>query len=167
MNKFTIGVTAAIAGAITAFTVQTHADQSERVVPTAGIYTGPQYAALIGDMARSISTANKGASAPANVGGAAVDGLEWLDDSSSPWIMKRRVGSSWVNEGAYDAANEIYVGVIGGGMAMVGSASTVDLGAAVPANVIISGSTTINSFGSSAPVGIVKIIRFSGALNLA
>ena len=142
------------------------ADQSERVVPTAGIYTGPQYAALIGDLARSISTANKGSSAPANVGGVAVDGLEWLDDSVTPWLKKRYVNGGWATEAAFDPTSSSYVGIIGGGAASIASSAIVDLGSVPQANVTITGTSTIGSFGSSAAEGIVKIVRFAGALTL-
>jgi microcystin-dependent protein len=162
---------AAIAGALAAGAVQSLfsavADQSERVPPTSGIYTGVQFSQLIGDAVRSISTGNKGATAPANVGGSAVDGLEWIDDSVTPWLKKRFVGGGWAVEGALDPSDSSYVGVIGGGVASLASASTVDLGSVPQANVSITGTTTINGFGSSAPVGIVKIIRFAAALTLA
>ncbi|MDA9511158.1 hypothetical protein XI09_42210 [Bradyrhizobium sp. CCBAU 11386] len=161
---------AAIAGALAAGAVQSLfsalADQSERVLPTSGIYTGVQFSQLIGDSVRSISTGNKGPTAPANVGGSAVDGLEWIDDSSTPWLRKRYVSGGWAVEGALDPSDSSYVGVIGGGVASLSSAATVDLGSVPQANVTITGTTTISGFGSSAPVGIVKIIRFADALTL-
>lgn len=162
---------ALIAGAISAGAMQTlisvRADQSERVPPVGGIYTGPQWAQKVGDAVRSISTGNKGASSPANVGGSAVDGLEWIDDSSTPWIKKRYVNGGWAVEGALDPSDSSYVGVVGGGVASIASASTTDLGSVPQANVSITGTTTINSFGSSAAIGVIKIVRFAGALTLA
>lgn len=161
---------AAITGAIAAGAVQTlfsaFADQSERVPPTSGIYTGPQFSALLGDAIRSISTGNKGATAPANVGASAVDGLEWIDDSSSPWTKRRYVNGGWAIEGALDPSDSSYVGVIGGGTASIASGATTDLGAVPQANVTITGTTSISSFGSSAKTGVVKIVRFAGALTL-
>lgn len=148
------------------FLLPARADQSERVPPTSGIYSGPQYALLLGDAMRSISSANKGSSAPANVGGSAVDGLEWLDDSVTPWLMKRRVNGGWAVEGALDPSSSSYVGIIGGGSSSISSASVVDLGSVPQANVSITGTSTIAGFGSSAPTGIVKIIRFAAALTL-
>lgn len=142
------------------------ADQSERVPPTAGIYTGVQFSQLIGDAMRSVSTGNKGSTAPANVGSSVVDGLEWIDDSSTPWIKKRYVNGGWAVEGALNPTDSTYVGVIGGGVASLASATTTDLGSVPQANVTITGTTTITGFGSSAPTGVVKIIRFDGALTL-
>lgn len=161
---------AALVSLFTSGAVQTifsaFADQSERVPPTSGIYTGVQFSGLIGDAVRSISSGNKGATAPANVGGTTVDGLEWIDDSSTPWIKKRYVNGGWAVEGALDPTDSTYAGVIGGGVASIASATTTDLGSVPQANVTITGTTAITGFGSSAPTGVVKIIRFAAALTL-
>jgi hypothetical protein len=128
------------------------------VPPTSGIYTGPQWAQKVGDAVRSISTGNKGATAPANVGGTTVDGLEWIDDSTTPWIKKRYVNGGWAVEGALDPADSTYAGVIGGGVASIASGTTVDLGSVPQANVTITGTRRSAGFGSAAPTGVVKII---------
>ena len=162
---------AAIVGAIAAGGVQSlfsaYADQSERVPPTAGIFTGIQYSQKLGDAFRSVSTGNKGSTAPANVGGTTVDGLEWLDDTTSTWAKKRWVNGGWAVEGAYSATDSTWVGVIGGGApASIASGATVDLGSVPQANVTITGTTTITGFGSAAPSGVIKVIRFNNALTL-
>jgi hypothetical protein len=94
---------AAVAGAIAAGAMQTlfsaYAVQNELVPPTAGIYTGPQFSQKIGDAFRSLAGCNKGNTAPANVGGSTVDGLCWIDDSASPWILKRYINGGWAVEG--------------------------------------------------------------------
>lgn len=143
------------------------ADQSERVPPTSGILTAIQFSQKLGDMVRSISTMNKGPTAPANVGGTAVDGLEWLDDSGTPWLWKRYINGNWATQGAFKASDSTYIGMIGGGVpASVGSASTVDLGSVPQANVTVTGTATVTGFGSAAPAGIIKFIRFDNALIL-
>lgn len=161
---------AALVSLFTSGAVQTlfsaFADQSERVPPTSGIFTGPQYSQKLGDAFRSVSTGNKGNSAPANVGGSAVDGLEWIDDSATPWIKKRWVNGGWAVEGALDPTDSSYIGVIGGGIASIASGTTVDLGSVPQANVTITGTTTVTGFGSAAPAGIEKTIRFDNALKL-
>jgi hypothetical protein len=91
------------------------------VPPTSGIYSGPQWSQKIGDGFRSLAGCNKGPTAPANVGGSTVDGLCWIDDSATPWIMKRYISGTWVVEGAYDTAGGTYLGVIGGGVASLAS----------------------------------------------
>ena len=165
-----IAAVAALVSLFTSGAVQTLfsalADQSERVPPTSGIYTGVQFSGLIGDAVRSISTGNKGATAPANVGGTTVDGLEWIDDSATPWIMKRYANGGWAVVGALDPTDSTYAGVIGGGVTSIASATTTDLGSVPQANVTITGTTAITGFGSSAPTGVVKIIRFAAALTL-
>jgi len=170
MKPIHVVAIAATAGSLTAGAVQSlfsaYAVQNEIIPPTAGIYTGPQFSQLIGDGLRSVVSCNKGSTAPANVGGDVVDGQCWIDDSVSPWVKKRYVNGGWAVEGALDPTDSSYAGVIGGGMASIASTSTVDLGSVPQANVTITGTTTIGNFGSSAPVGVVKIIRFAGALML-
>lgn len=169
-NYLGIAAIAAIAGALSAGAIQSLslavADQSERVPPTAGIFTGVQYSQKLGDAFRSVSTANKGDTAPANVGGSAVDGLEWIDDSGSLWLKKRYVNGGWATEAAFDPSNSSYIGLVGGGLATIASSSTTDLGSVPQANVSITGTTTIAGFGSSAPEGAIKLIRFAGVLSL-
>ena len=148
---------------VTFSTVVARATQNELVPPTSGIFTGVQYSQKIGDAFRSLASCNKGPTAPANVGGAAVDGLCWIDDSTSPWIVKQYVNGGWAVTGALDPATSAAIGAIGGGLATIAAAATVDLGSVPQANVTISGAATITSFGSSAPDGIEKTIRFDNA----
>jgi len=166
-GRLSVLIVAAAAGAIAAGAVQTmisaYAVQNELVPPTSGIYTGVQYSQKIGDAFRSLASCNKGPTAPANVGGAAVDGLCWIDDSTSPWIVKQYVNGGWAVTGALDPATSAAIGAIGGGLASIAAAATVDLGSVPQANVTISGAATITSFGSSAPSGIEKTIRFDNA----
>lgn len=151
---------------IAAVPVQALASQSELVPPTSGIYTGVQFSQKLGDAFRSLASCNKGAVAPANVGGSVVDGMCWIDDSSTPWIIKQYVNGGWAVTGALDPALSAYAGVIGGGTASIASAATTDLGSVPQANVTITGSATISNFGSAAPIGIVKFIRFANSLTL-
>ncbi|KGT75787.1 hypothetical protein MA20_31820 [Bradyrhizobium japonicum] len=166
-----VAAVAAISAALVSGAIQTmvsaYAVQNEWIPPTSGIYTGPQFSQLIGDAFRSVASGNKGSSAPATVGGSAVDGLPWIDSTTSFWLKKRYINGGWATEGAYDSAGSAWVGIIGGGApASIASSSTVDLGSVPQANVGITGTATITGFGSSAAAGIVKILRFSGALTL-
>jgi hypothetical protein len=68
--------------------------------------------------------------------------------------------------GAFDPSTSSYLGVVGGGLGSISSASTTDLNSAPQANVTITGTTTITSFGSASPTGIEKTIRFDNALKL-
>jgi hypothetical protein len=161
---------AAIAGSIAAGAVQTlfsaRADQFEIIPPTSGIYTGPQFSQLLGNANRSMASCNKGPTAPGVVAGAAIDGLCWIDDSASPWLIKRYVDGNWVVEGALDNVNGLYIAATGGGAASLASASTVDLGSVPQANVTITGATGVTNFGASAPLGAIKFLEFDNALVL-
>lgn len=161
---------AAIAGSLAAGAVQSlfsaFAVQNELVPPTSGIFTGVQYSQKLGDAFRSLASCNKGATAPANVGGTAVDGLCWIDDSVSPWAVKQYVNGGWAVTGYLDPSSSTFAGVIGGGLGSIASASTTDLGSVRQASVTITGTTAITGFGSAAPAGTIKFIRFAGALKL-
>lgn len=149
--------------------IAAQATQAELIPPTSGIYTGIQYGQKIGDAFRALAGCNKGPTAPANVGGGVIDGLCWIDDSGSPWIKKRYVNGGWAVEGALDPTSSTFAGVIGGGLATIASSTgpVVDLGSVAQANVTLSGTSTITGFGSTAPAGIEKTIRFDNALVLA
>ncbi len=142
------------------------ASQNEVVPPTAGIYTGVQFSQLLGDAFRSLASCNKGATAPANVGGAAVDGLCWIDDSTSPWIIKTYVNGDWASVGALDPTDNSFAGVVGGGIGSINSASTTDLGSVPQANVNVLDTNAIDGFGSAAPTGVVKFLTFAATLTL-
>lgn len=164
-------VAGVVAGMIGAAALQmisgARAVQNEIIPPTSGIYTGVQYSQLIGDALRSVVSGNKGPSAPANVAGGAVDGLPWIDDTTSIWLKKRYINGGWATEGGYDSVSNSWVGIIGGGAPVsIASASTVDLGSVPQANVGITGTTSVTAFGASAAAGVVKIIRFDNALTL-
>lgn len=171
--KRSLGIVAiaTISGMIAAGAVQSlfsaYAVQNELVPPTSGIYTGVQYSQKIGDAFKSVASGNKGNSAPANVEGATIDGLEWIDDSTTPWSWKRYINGGWAVLGGFDPTTSAFIGSIGGGgFASIASGSTVDLGSVPQANVTVTGTTTVAGFGSSAPEGAVKILRFEGALVL-
>jgi len=165
MNIFR-ALTIALALCATLLPPRAFAAQNELVPPTAGIYTGVQFSQLIGDAFRSLASCNKGATAPANVGGTAVDGLCWIDDSATPWTIKIYVNGGWATVGALDPTDSSYAGVVGGGIGSINSASTTNLGSVPQASVNVLGTTTITGFGSAAPTGVVKFLTFASALTL-
>lgn len=80
------------------------------------------------------------------------------------------VGGTLITEvraaGLYDGSGNAYAtGSAAVTWTDVASASTTDLGAVASANLRITGTTTINSFGTSAS-GLTREIRFAGALTL-
>jgi hypothetical protein len=52
------------------------------------------------------------------------------------------------------------------GHSTIASATTTDLGSMLGQSIIVSGTTTITGFGSTAPTGAIKTVDFSGALIL-
>ena len=52
----------------------------------------------------AVVSAHKGATAPAY----AEAGMAWLDDSASPWLVKRYDGQDWIVEGAIDPTANTY-----------------------------------------------------------
>ncbi|MFK4622578.1 hypothetical protein ABIF50_005884 [Bradyrhizobium diazoefficiens] len=142
-RNLSVLVIAAIAGSIAAGAMQSllsaFAVQNELVPPTSGIFTGVQYSQKLGDAFRSLASCNKGATAPANVNGSAVDGLCWIDDSGSPWVVKQYVNGDWAVTGYLDPTNSSYAGIVGGGLGSIAAASTTDLGSVAQATVSITG----------------------------
>ncbi len=89
-----------------------------------------------------------------------------IDTSTSLPTLKAWFGGNWAVIGTYDTGTGTWTPPVGGGTATLPSNSTTDLGSVPQSAVTISGTTTINSFGSSAPVGSIKFLTFSGALTL-
>lgn len=115
----------------------------------------------------ALLTTYKGNPAPSFTG-IPVAGMFWIDDTNDPsyWIWKVYDGSSWNIIGYIDpSSHQVYL-PIGGEIATAASASSVDLGSVGQSQINITGTTTINSFGSTAPAGQVKYVKFSGALTL-
>jgi len=140
--------------------------QATTILPTAGVVSGLTFATTANGAFDALRTMFQGASAPA--ADAPEQGQLWLDTSVSPNICKQYDGTNWVIRGWIDNTNHNFIPLIGGGAATIASATTTSLGtAANPQGVItISGVTTITSFGSSALVGQLFFVYFSGALTL-
>lgn len=144
--------------------------QGNLALPIVGVYGGLAAAQDINAAVQALLTENSGNSAPANngaSGGSPVLGQHWIDTSSSQY-KNRRVydGTSWLALGSIDVTNHLWLPPVGGGVATIASAATVDLGSTPEATITISGTTTITSFGTSAPLGVMKWLKFSGALQI-
>jgi len=108
---------------------------------------------------------NAGTSAPQDPCLAApATGMPWLDTSSAPYKAKWFTGNPgiWVYPFLVDPTNNLPIVQIGGGEAILNSAATVDLGSVPQAAVRVDGNTGITSFGSSAIVGTLHVVRFTG-----
>jgi len=136
--------------------------------PTTGTVSGLNITNNYNAALSALISMNSGASAPANdISAVAVLGQQWLDTSASPLNKTKLYDStSWLITGVIDQTNHVWTPVVGGGTATLASAATTDLGSVMPAFLTISGTTTITSFGSTAAIGQLKFLKFSGALTL-
>jgi hypothetical protein len=75
-------------------------------------------------------------------------------------------GVNWNQAGTLDVANSNWLPKMGGGLATLASAATVNIGASPQTFITISGSTTITGFGSAATLGEERKLQFSGTLTL-
>jgi len=82
------------------------------------------------------------------------------------WVWDGR-GNTWVPTGSIDTLNNLWEPPIGGGIPpSIVSAVTTDLGSVPQAVLHVTGVNTIQSFGASAPAGIIKYIIFDGTTTL-
>lgn len=147
------------------------ADQSSLSAPTTGTLPGLTMVNDYNSAINAVNTCNSGASAPSNqLSGGPSAGNCWYNTSTG--AVQYYDGASWLTVGYIDATNHIWTPVLGGGAATtVASATTTNLcgssGAApVQPYLTISGTTTITGFGSNCQVGQVKILTFSGILQI-
>lgn len=143
--------------------------QGSLAVPTVGVLSGLTMAQDINNALAALCTQSSGSSAPTNApGGVALLGQLWLDTTSATLpILKQFDGAAWQILGTIDVSNSIWTPPIGGGAnTTLASATTTDLGSKPEAYLTVSGVTTITSLGSSAKVGTIHVVTFSGILTL-
>lgn len=143
--------------------------QGALLIPTTPPLPG---ASLVNDANTALAvlaSLNSGTSAPTQgvgIGGALNLGEPWLDTSTTPYTLRAYDGAQWVVEGYYDPGSHQFYAPVGGGIATLASAATVDLGSVPQNQIIITGTSAIASFGLSAPKGVVKFVAFTAALTL-
>lgn len=106
----------------------------------------------------ALYSAHRGTSRPSY----AVAGLIWQDTSASPNIMKRWDGTRDVIIGYVDETAGVWMPAVGGGTNTITAGATTDLGSVSGSHVVISGSATITSFGTSMLPGQIKTVVFGG-----
>jgi hypothetical protein len=127
--------------------------------------SGAAFRADLNNALAALGSAMKGPSAPP----APVAGMFWVDDdtpSATVWTLKQYDGAEWLEIGRLDVTNNIFIpseGVIA--WADVASAATTDIGAAASRSLRITGTTTINSFGTAAS-GVRKRLRIATGLTI-
>jgi hypothetical protein len=141
------------------------ADQSNHWSPTTGTVSGLNLTNNYNSAFASVDSCNSGNSAPTNtLSGAPVEGMCWVDTSTNK--LKFYDGATWLVAASFDPTAHVWKPAIGGGAGAIASASTTDIGAQPETYLSVLGATTINSFGTSAPIGAVKFLEFAGSLTL-
>src|SRR5258706_1022620 len=137
-------------------------------VPTGGTISMVSFAALMNAAYDALATQSSGASAPANgPSNAPLEFQAWFDTTNVNFPVFRFFdGVNWDRVGTLDVVNSNWLPQLGGGIATLVSASTVNIGASPQTLITISGTTTINNFGASAVVGEMKLVSASGAFTI-
>jgi len=137
-------------------------------VPTGGSFSMVTFAGLMNQAWNAIASQNSGASAPTNGPGTAAQEFQtWFDTTNVNFpALKWFDGVNWNRSANLDVVNSNWLPKMGGGIAMLASAATVDVGAAPQTFIIISGSATVTNFGTAAQVGEEKKCQASGNLKL-
>ena len=120
-----------------------------------------------------------GGAPPTNLHGRGAGyGKLWIDTSVSPPHIRMctvqppglcsttYTASQWADIGAIDQANGTINLSSGGGLASVPSSGVIDLGLYPQSLLQITGTATINSFGTSLPAGKTRVLVFEGSLTI-
>jgi hypothetical protein len=161
-------VVALTAFALCATTIYALASQNTLSSPTTGTVSGLNITDNYNGAIDSLNTGNSGPTAPTNqLSGIPSLGNVWINTSTNPYPHQVYDGSSWRTPFWIDIVNHYTDVKISGGQATVTSAATVDFCNGVPqADVTITGTTAITSFGSTCKSGHIKVVTFAGILTL-
>ncbi|HKD66089.1 MAG TPA: hypothetical protein VKB84_04560 [Candidatus Binataceae bacterium] len=120
-----------------------------------------------------------GGAPPTNVyGRGAGYGKLWIDTSVSPQHIRMCTvqppglcsttynAAQWADIGAIDQANGTINLSSGGGLASIPSSGVIDLGLYPQSLLQITGTATINSFGTTLPAGKTRVLIFQGSLTI-
>src|SRR5258706_14353915 len=142
--------------------------QASYQVPTGGSFSMVTFAGLMNAAYNALASQNAGASAPANGPGSAAQEFQtWFNTTNVSFpILNVFDGVNWNKSGTLDVANSNWLPKMGGGMATLASASTVDLGSSPQTFITISGGVTISSFGMAATVGEERKLQLSRSLQI-
>lgn len=138
------------------------ATQGSCVMPTSGTVSGLTLVNNINVCEQSQLSLYSGGSAPTSP----VPAMLWYDTSTS--YIRQYDGAVWLPLWYVDATNHLMTPQIGGGAVNINltSAATTDLGSVPQPTKGITGSASITSFGSSAQVGSIHNLGFSGSVTI-
>ena len=139
-------------------------------LPQTGVFTAIQEQGFLQAAIEELLSNSRGGTIPGvDCTGNPQEGQFWYNNNS-PFAGFPGLGlydlAAFVYLGFIDRTNHIWMPQLGGGIASIASASTVDP-CSVPQDAIsITGNTTITSFGSSCAVGQFKFIAFTASLSI-
>ena len=143
------------------------AGQNNAWSPTTGTVSGLQLTTNYNNAFSALLSSNSGASAPTNDQSAAsVKGQFWLSTSVTPNVVEYYDGANWTTVAWLDLTNHYWISTLGAGTGTIASSTTTDLGTVVNPAMSVTGTTTITSFGTTALIGSIKFLNFTGALTL-
>lgn len=148
--------------------------QASLNVPTIGPSPPTTFAGIMNGALDAVVTKNSGATAPANFpttsGGAPTAFQDWADTSPGSGLIDEKEfdGSTWLNKGAMDQTNHVWMPKVGGGSGTIAAAGTTDIGSVRQSYVLITGSslsTAITSFGNNALLntGETRFLKFAAS----
>ena len=137
-------------------------------VPTGGSISMVAFAALMNGAYNALASQSSGASNPVNgPGNAPLEFQNWFNTTNVNFPVKNVFdGVNWDRIGTLDVVGSNWLPKMGGGIATLASASTVNIGASPQTFITISGIATINSFGTAATIGEERKLQFSSSLIL-
>jgi hypothetical protein len=111
---------------------------------------------------------NPGPLPPQNYNAQRANAYKLWFDTSTPATPAARFwdGNQGVAFGSIDPTRHLWLPLMGGGTATLASAATVDIGSVPQTYISITGTTTINSLGTSLQEGSSKLLAFTGTLTL-
>lgn len=133
--------------------------------------TFPNTRSDINSALQALAGLSSGASAPSTTYAYQL----WADTTNTLLKIRNGANSAWVTIGTLDAANLALLPLAGGSLtgavnwlkgSNIASAATTDIGAATGNVVDVTGTTTITSLGSTGQAGTLRIVRFTGVLQL-
>lgn len=138
------------------------ASQASCIMPTTGTVSGLTLVNDINACHQALLSVYSGPTAPT----LPTNGMLWFNTTTN--YIQQYDGAGWNNLWFIDATNHLSTFSIGGGAVNTNllAASTVDLGSVPQSVKQIVGTTTVNSFGSSAIVGTMHIVAFAASLTL-
>lgn len=142
--------------------------QGSAQVPTTGSESATTFAGQANTAFQAVLSNNSGATAPANGPSSSPMQFQWWADLTVALFAKLRLfdGVNWPFLGTLDVTNSNWLPKSRGGLGTIVSASSCDLASQPQGTLSVTGTTTINDFGTSATVGETRVCVAQGAFTI-